>query len=241
MSRLKIGIIREGKKPIDRRVPLTPDQISLVEKKFGVKVFVQSSDVRCFSDQEYEDAGASIVDTVNHCDILFGVKEVPIDELIPEKTYFFFSHTIKKQEYNRNLLRKILELKIKLIDYEVLKKPSGSRLIAFGRYAGIVGAYNGLWTYGKRYNLYHTRRAHECYDLNELKGEYNKIVLPKIKIALTGGGRVARGSMEVLNGVGIRKVSPEAFLKENFPEPVYCQLNSRDFHTHKNGELFNRK
>lgn len=236
----KIGVIKEGKVPIDRRVPVTPIQAKLISEKFDTEIVVQTSDIRCFSDQDYIDQGISIVESLDDCDVILGVKEVPIDKLVPNKTHFFFSHTIKKQDYNRDLLRAILDKGIRLIDWETLTNSSGNRVIAFGRWAGIVGAYNGLWTYGKRYRLYDVRRAYECFDLEDLKTEYEKIQLPSIKIAVTGGGRVAKGAMEVLHGVGIRKVTPHDFISDRFDEPVFTQLNSRDYNKHKNGEEFHR-
>ena len=237
---MNIGIIKEGKVPIDRRVPLTPHQARIVQERFDVKVYVQSSDIRCFTDQDYTDQGLAVQEDVSHCDILLGVKEVPIPNLVDGKTYLFFSHTIKEQEYNRSLLQEILKKKIRLIDYETLTDPSGNRVIAFGRWAGIVGAYNGLWTFGQRYNLFSIRRAFECFDLEDLKTEYSKIDLPAVKLLITGGGRVAKGAMEVLMGAGIRKVTPAVFLNERFDEPVFTQINSRDYHFKQNGEEFNR-
>lgn len=238
---MKIGIVKEGKVPIDRRVALNPAQARAVEEKFdGVKVVCQPSDIRCFSDDDYKKAGVNMQNDLQDCDVLLGVKEVPIPELIAGKTYFFFSHTIKKQPYNRDLLRKVLEKKITLIDYETLVNEENQRIIAFGRYAGIVGAYNGIWTYGQRYNLFDLRRANECHDLDDLKTEYKKVDLPKIKIVITGGGRVAKGAMEVLYGMGIRKVSPADFLTDNYDEPVFTQLSSRDYHRHKDGNKFDR-
>lgn len=238
---MKFGIIKEGKIPVDRRVPLTPEQAKLLkENHSSIEVVVQSSDIRCFTDEEYRSHGIDVVNDVSDCDVLLGVKEVPIDQLLPKKTYFFFSHTIKEQPYNRDLLRHIIKSNIKLIDYEVLTDIHGTRLVAFGRYAGLVGAYNAIWTYGKRYNYFHLRRAHECFDLDDLKTEFPKVKLPAIKIALTGGGRVSRGAMEVLDGMGIRKVTAASFLKERFKEPVYVQLNSRDYNKRKDGSAYVR-
>ncbi len=237
---MKIGIIKEGKVPIDKRVALTPEQASQVAAKYNLKVMAQPSAIRCYPDEDYTEVGIEVADDISDCDILLGVKEVPIPDLIANKTYLFFSHTIKKQAYNRNLLRAILDKNIRLIDYETLTDAASNRIIAFGRWAGIVGAYNGLWTFGKRYNLYKIRRAHECFDLEDLKTEFTKIKLPAIKILITGGGRVAKGAMEVLHGIGIRKVTPSVFLNERFNEPVFTQLNSRDYHHKSNGEPFNR-
>jgi len=241
MSQIKIGIIKEGKVPVDKRVPITPSQVKEILKlNKGVIIKCQRSDIRCFEDSEYEKAGAELTDSVADCDIILGVKEVPIEMLVEGKTHFFFSHTIKKQEYNRHLLQTILEKKITLIDWECLTDADGRRLIAFGRYAGIVGAYNGILTYGRRYNLFNLRPAHTCFDLEDMRAEYAKVKLPNIKIALTGGGRVAKGAMEVLFGMGIRRVSPADFLSERFNEPVFTQLNTRDYNRRVNGGGFDR-
>lgn len=239
---MKIGLIREGKIPTDKRVPFTPLQAEEIQLRFpDIKMLCQESDIRCFNDDEYKAHGIEVKKDVSECDILMGIKEVPIDLLLEGKTYFFFSHTIKKQAYNRKLLQAVLKKKIKLVDYEVLTDRQGNRLVAFGRYAGIVGAYNGLWAYGKRFNLFSLRRAHECFDVNDLKLELRKVKLPAVKIILTGAGRVGKGSMETLDSAGIRKVNPHDFLTRSFSEPVYVQLSSADYHTHKEGRIFNRE
>lgn len=241
MELKQIGIIKEGKVPVDRRVPLTPEQVGQVLSEHPeLEIHCQKSEIRCFKDEEYEAHGAKLVDDVSHCDVILGVKEVPFDMLAEHKTHFFFSHTIKKQDYNRELLQTILAKNIRLIDWECLTNSNGKRLIAFGRYAGIVGAYNGILTYGKRYNLFNLRPAHECFDLEDLKTEFEKVKLPQIKIVLTGGGRVSKGAMEVLYGMGIRKVSPAEFLNEKFDEPVFTQLNTRDYNKKINGGAFDR-
>ena len=238
---MKIGLTREGKIPVDHRVPLSPSQAREVMNTFpGVEVVAQSSDIRAFTDDEYRAEGVQVVQSLEDCDVILGVKEVPIPMLIEGKTYFFFSHTIKEQAYNRELLRAILAKNIHLVDYEPLTDENGKRVIAFGRWAGIVGAYNGLWAFGKRYNSYHIRRAHECFDLEDLKTEYSKIKLPKIKIALTGGGRVAKGAMEVLLGAGIRKVSPADFIEHNYEEAVFTQLNTHNYNKRIDNEPFSR-
>ncbi|MFY0599583.1 MAG: alanine dehydrogenase [Cyclobacteriaceae bacterium] len=242
MAQVKIGLIREGKIPIDKRVALTPSQAREVMTRFpNVEIVAQTSDIRCFTDEDYKKENIQIVDKLDDCQIILGVKEVPIPDLIEGKTYFFFSHTIKKQSYNQGLLREVLKKNIKLIDYETLTDPVGKRIIAFGRWAGIVGAYNGILTFGKRYNLFTLRAAHECFDLEDLKSEYSKVNLPPIKIALTGGGRVAKGSIEVLLGLGVRKVTPAQFLNEDFDFPVFAQLNTRDYNRKSNGDEFSRK
>lgn len=241
MTKIKIGLIKEQKIPVDKRVPLTPAQCAEAMEAFPeLEIVVQSSEIRCFKDIDYTEAGVKVVKDLSDCDVLMGVKEVPKKQLIENKTYFFFSHTIKEQPYNRDLLKTIIKKNIRLIDYEVLTDTNGKRIIAFGRYAGIVGAYNGIWTFGQRYNLFNIRRAHRCFDLEDLKREFSKVKLPAIKIALTGGGRVSKGAMEVLHGMNIQKVTPAEYLEENFKGPVFAQLNSRDYHYHKDGIPFSR-
>jgi alanine dehydrogenase len=242
MKKITLGLIREGRIPPDKRVAFTPAQAEEIMQRYPqVEVVVQTSPLRCFTDQEYQSVGVRIVDAVTDCDILMGIKEVQLPDLLPEKTYLFFSHTLKKQPYNKKLLQETLKRKIRLIDYEALKDSQGNRLVAFGRYAGIVGAYNGLWTYGKRHNLFTLRRAFECFDINDLKLELRLVKLPPIKIILTGAGRVAKGAMETLDTAGIRKVSPHDFLHRVFDEPVYAQLSSADYHVRKDGGHFNRE
>ncbi len=242
MNPIKIGLIREGKTPPDKRVPFTPLQVEEIEQRFpNVRVICQQSPVRCFKDEEYRDLGNDVKPNMSDCDILMGIKEVPIPELISNKTYLFFSHTIKKQPYNRRLLQEVLKKNIRLIDYEALKDNQGNRLVAFGRFAGIVGAYNGLWTYGKRFKEFSLRRAHECFDVNDLKLELRKVKLPSVKIVLTGAGRVGKGAMETLDSAGIRKVNPHDFLNHQFDEPVYVQLGSADYHSRNEGGHFSRE
>lgn len=241
MDSIKLGLIREGKVPPDKRVPFTPLQVQELMQRFPwVKVYCQSSNNRCFRDEEYADVGVEVVEDVSMCDVLMGIKEVPSANLVADKTYLFFSHTIKKQPYNRGLLQSVLSKRIRLIDYEALKDNQDNRLVAFGRYAGIVGAYNGLWTYGQRYGTYMLKRAHECFDVNDLKLELRKVVLSPIKIILTGSGRVGKGAMETLDTAGIRKVSPYDFLHRDFSGPVYVQLHSSDYHDRIEGGAFNR-
>jgi saccharopine dehydrogenase (NAD+, L-lysine forming) len=240
MQNIRIGLIKEGKKPVDGRVSLCPEQAALLQKIFPhVDVYCQSSTIRCYSDDEYRSLGIRVVDRVDHCDILLGIKEVPVEDLIPEKTYLFFSHTIKKQPYNRHLLQEILRKKIKLIDYECLKNPKGDRVLGFGRFAGIVGAYNGILTYGLKNNFFHLKRAKDCRDYAELKEEYRKINLPPIKVMITGSGRVAGGAIEVLEGMGIKKVWSKDIVQKKFDVPVYAQLFTRDYHYPKDGGKFN--
>lgn len=242
MRPIKVGLLREGKKPADKRVPFSPLQVEEIEQRYPqVKISVQRSDVRSFQDNEYSAFDIRVTEDVQDCDILMGIKEVPIAELIEGKTYLFFSHTTKKQPYNRKLLQAALEKNIRLIDYEGLKDKQGNRLVAFGRYAGIVGAYNALWTYSRRYGGYALRRAFECFDVNDLKLELRKVNLPPVKIILTGAGRVGKGAMESLDTAGIRKVNVSDYMTRQFNEPVYVQLSSADYHTRRAGGHFNRE
>lgn len=234
-------IISEGKSPMDKRVAFTPRQARDIMKKYPqVKVVCQHSRVRCFKDEEYTAEGISIVTDIFDCDILMGIKEVPVSNLIGGKIYLFFSHTIKAQPYNRKLLQTILKKKIQLVDYEALKDKKENRLVAFGRYAGLVGAYNLFWVYGQRYKSYVLRRAFQCEDFFDLEMEFTKIKLPPVKIILTGTGRVGNGAKEILGCLNIQRVSAQDFLTNQYDHPVYVQLTSADYHIHKEGKEFDR-
>ncbi|MEP7263062.1 MAG: NAD(P)-dependent oxidoreductase [Bacteroidota bacterium] len=233
---MKIGIIREEKVPHDKRVPFTPSQCKQMLATFpGVQLVIQPSPYRCYTDKEYTDENITLQEDLNDCDILMGVKEVPVDKLIDGKKYFFFSHTIKKQPHNRKLLKEVLKKKISLVDYETLTDPSGNRVIGFGRYAGIVGAYNGVMAYGMKYGLFQLKAAHLSHDKKELFAALDHISLPNIKIVVTGGGRVANGACETMGALNIRKVTPYEFLNYSFREPVYIQLHSHDYYQPKDG------
>jgi len=238
---MKIALIKERKNPPDKRVVLTPKQAQDLQKKFPeLKIVVESSDIRAYSDDEYRKAGVEVTGDVSDADIMLGVKEVPIDELIPNKKYFFFSHTIKKQPYNRVLLRAILEKNIEFYDHETIVNEKGIRLVAFGYYAGVVGAYNTIRTYGLKTGLFEIPRAIDLKDKAELYQILKKIkpLLPNIKIVLTGKGRVGNGAKEVLDEMGIKEVKPEAFLSQTFDEPVYTQIDVDWYNKHKEGKDF---
>ena len=237
---MKAGILRETKSPPDKRVPLTPKQCSEVMQTFpGVKIIVQPSTDRSFSDEEYRAQGIELREDLSACDVLLGVKEVGIDNLIPGKIYFFFSHTIKKQAYNRALLQAVLEKDIQLIDYEVLTNKAGFRIIGFGRFAGLVGAYNGLRAFGLKNELFDLKPAHQCNDLEEMLQHLDELHLPPLKIAVTGDGRVAGGALEILEHLKIERVSPEAFLKEEETEvPQYVQLLPGNYVQRTDGSPF---
>lgn len=240
---MKIGLIREGKTPPDERVPLSPRQCKeLMRQNPGIQVYVQKSEIRRFKDSQYEKMGIPLVDDISHCDVLFGVKEVPIDQLIPDKTYFFFSHTIKKQPYNRDLLRAMVDKNIRMIDYEAIVGKDHRRLIGFGKYAGMVGAYNTFYAYGLRTKTFTLKRAFECEDYGEMAEELKKVVLPKnFKLVKTGTGRVGRGVNKILNEIKLRKVEPKEFLTQEFDEPVGVQLNSTQYFKRKDKKRFSNK
>jgi alanine dehydrogenase len=233
---MKIGVLKEEKIPADKRAALTPEQCSNLIKKYpSISVEVCSSDIRCFSDEMYRNEGVKVVHDLSDCDVLIGVKEVPIESLIPNKIYFYFSHIIKKQDYNRALLLKMMELNIKMVDYEVLKDLKGKRLLGFGRYAGIVGAYNGFLTYGLKSGNYILKAAHKCENRLEMEEEMSKIILSNEKIIISGNGRVGQGIMEIMQKSGIREVSIAAFINETFDEAVYVHLNTMDYNVRKDG------
>ncbi len=238
---MKFGIIRERKNPPDRRVVLSPEACQKVVGSFPkAQIIVEPSSIRAFDDESYKQLGIPVEDFMENCDVLLGVKEVPIDALIPNKKYFFFSHTIKKQPYNRDLLRAILEKNIELYDHEVITNPKEQRLVAFGRYAGIVGAYNGFRAFGLKYDLFELPKANALPDQQALIRELRNIKLPNIKILLTGRGRVGNGSREMLDGMGMRRVNVSEYLEEEFKEPVYCQIDAGEYNKRKDGVRGNK-
>lgn len=240
---MKIGIIREGKTPPDKRVPFTPQQCkAIVETYPDVELYIEKSPIRAFDDAQYENLGLTLVDDLSHVDVIFGVKEVNMEDLIPNKIHFFFSHTIKEQPYNRDLLQTVIDKNVQLVDYEVLTELNGRRLVGFGRYAGIVGTYNAFIAYGVRTRKYALKPANQCADRLEMESELSKIELPNdYKIALTGLGRVAGGAIEILQKMGVRQVDSSSFLTDNFDEPVFAQLSVKDYFKKKGGGNFERE
>jgi hypothetical protein len=243
MSTIKLGIIREGKVPPDFRVPLTPKQCKAIETIYpNVKVNVQRSPIRTFKDSEYQEQGIELVDSLQDCDIIFGVKEVQLADLIPNKTFVFFSHTIKKQPHNRALLQAILDNKIRLVDYELLKDKYNKRIIGFGRYAGIVGCYNAFLTYGLKTGTFELKPAHLCHDRKEVEEELQKVVLPNnFRVVLTGFGRVGHGAKEIIDLLALKEVSPEEYLSDEYDEPIYTQLEVEDYYARLDGSGFIKK
>ncbi len=238
---MKFALIKERKNPPDRRVVLSPEVLARARAMFPDATFkVESSDIRIFPDEAYSSLGFEVTTDVSDCDVLLGVKEVPIAELIPNKKYFFFSHTIKKQPYNRNLLQAILEKNIEMYDHETITKENGARLIGFGRYAGLVGAYNGFRVLGIRDGLFELPKVETLADLNAVKRELDKITLPKMKILLSGTGKVANGAKEILDHLGIKEIGDALYLTSAFNEPVYCRVDVMEYNKRKDGKVGDR-
>jgi alanine dehydrogenase len=238
---LVIGLIREGKTPADNRVALTPSQCKWIHTNIsGVKIIVQTCSNRCFTDKEYVLQQIEVKEDLSACDILLGIKEVPAEMLMENKTYLFFSHTKKLQPHNQKMFRTILNKKITLIDYECMEHDDGQRVLGFGFFAGIVGAHNGMMAYGKRTGAYNLGRVHESKDYRHLIHTYFGLKLPNIKIAVTGSGRVAHGVLEVMNMMGVHEVEPDEYVERNFSYPVYVQLKGADLYTHKENKTYKR-
>jgi hypothetical protein len=239
---IKIALIKERKNPPDRRVVFSPEKCAeLLDRYRDASIVVEPSDVRVFQDQTYKDWRISVQEDLSEADVMIGVKEVPVEALIPNKKYFFFSHTIKKQPYNRKLLQAILKNKIEFFDHETIVKENNARLIGFGRYAGLVGAYNGFRALGLRDGLYEMPKVETLQDLNEVKLELDKITLPSdLKIILSGTGKVAMGAKEILDYLQINEVSDTVYLTSTFTEPVYCLIDVMEYNRRKDGKAGNK-
>ncbi len=235
---MKFGILKERKSPPDRRVIFSPNELTLLKQNYqSLSATVERSDIRIFEDAEYEKLGIEMTDDVSDCDILFGVKEVPVENLIPNKSYFFFSHTIKKQPYNRKLLQAILEKNIDLYDYETIVDAENRRLIGFGRYAGIVGAYNGIRAFGIKFELFKLPKAETLAGKEALISHLKRVVLPPLKFVITGTGKVGNGAKEVLDAIKIKEVSVENYLTKNYTQAVYTQIDVLEYNKRKDGQV----
>lgn len=235
---MKFGIIKERKSPPDKRVVFTPAELAELNNKYPeARVKVESSDIRIFTDAEYEAKGIEVSGDMTDCDVLLGVKEVPVDALIPDKKYFFFSHTIKKQPHNQKLLQAILDKNIDLFDHETIVDENYKRLIGFGRYAGNVGTYNGFRAFGLKFELYNLPKAESLQDKEALIARLRRLILPPVKIVLTGRGKVGMGAKEMLDAMKIKEVSVENYLTKNYSEPVYVQIDVLDYNRRKDGQV----
>lgn len=232
------AILKETKSPPDRRVVFSPEKCAeLMDRYREARIIVQSSQVRIFPDETYKKWGFPVQEDISEADVMLGVKEVEIDSLILNKKYFFFSHTIKKQPYNRDLLKAILAKKIELYDHETIVDENGGRLIGFGYYAGLVGAYNGFRALGLRDKLFNLPKVETLADLDDMKRELDKIILPaELRIILSGTGKVSRGAKEILDHLNIREVSDTVYLTSNFSEPVYCMIDVMEYNRRIDGK-----
>jgi len=239
---MKFALIKERKNPPDRRVVFSPEEAKNVIEKFPqAQIVAESSDIRIFSDSDYTNQEIEVTDNVSNCDVLIGVKEVPIDSLIPNKKYFFFSHTIKKQPYNRKLLQAVLEKNIELYDHETIVDSNNNRLIGFGYYAGVVGAYNTFRAFGLKFELFNLPKAETLSDQQALVNAIKRHQLPPIKIVMTGGsGKVARGIKDILDAVKIKEVSTHDFLTKTYDSPVYTKADVMDYNKRKDGKVLDK-
>src|SRR5690606_21904266 len=239
---ITFAIIKERKNPPDRRVVFSPEKCQEVIKQFpDARIIVEASDIRIFSDEAYRNAGFEVMEDISAADVMLGVKEVPVDALIPNKKYFYFSHTIKKQPYNRKLLKAMLNKNIEMFDHETIVNADRHRLIGFGYYAGLVGAYNGFRGLGLRDKLFTLPKVETLPDLDAVKSELDKIILPNIKMILSGTGKVTRGAKEILDHLKIREVTDAEYLSKDFNEPVYCLIDVSEYNKRKDGGAFNKE
>ena len=231
---MKIGIIPENPLFTDKRVPLIPEQARQLQEQYpGLKILVQSSDHRCIPDRAYRSAGIEVKEDISECDIFMSLSPPAPQELIPLKTYIFFSKLIHQKPESHKLLKTALQRKIKLIDYESIINQMGQRIVDFGRFTGIVGAYNSILAYGRRYRLFQLKPALLCSDIQEMRLEYNKVRLPPIKIVVTGLGNVIQGIDEVFQSMGIQPVNATSFLNKTYNKPVYTILRSAHYYKDK--------
>ena len=235
---MKFGIIKERKNPPDRRVVFVPEELVRLKKQYPeVIIQVESSEDRVFTNQNYSDVGIEVTTDVSYCDVFFGIKEVPVEALIPNKKYFFFSHTIKKQPHNKKLLQAILEKNIELYDHETIVDVNNNRLIGFGKYAGIVGTYNGFRAFGIKFELFNLPKAGMLSGKEAMIEKLKRQILPPIKIVVTGCGKAGMGVKEILDGMKIKQVSVDNFLTKIYSEPVYVQIDVLDYNKRKDGQV----
>lgn len=235
---MKFGIIKERKNPPDRRVVFSPNELAKLKQTYhDAIVEVESSDIRIFSDVQYKSMGINVTDDVSGSDVLFGVKEVPVENLIPNKAYFFFSHTIKKQPYNQKLLKAILEKNIDLYDHETIVDDQNRRLIGFGKYAGMVGVYNGIRAFGIKFELFKLPKAETLAGKDALIMHLKRLNLPALKFVLTGTGKVGSGAKEILDAIKVKEITIENYLTKNYAQPVYVQLDVLEYNKRIDGEV----
>ncbi|TDW48837.1 alanine dehydrogenase/PNT-like protein [Flavobacterium sp. 270] len=239
---MKFGIIKERKNPPDRRVVFSPNELAKLKQLYhDASVEVESSDIRVFSDIQYKSMGITVTDDISGSDVLFGVKEVPIDSLIPNKSYFFFSHTIKKQPYNQKLLKAILEKNITLYDHETIVDSLDRRLIGFGRYAGMVGVYNGIRAFGIKFELFKLPKAETLDGRDALINQLKRITMPALKFVITGTGKVGNGAKEILDAIKIKEITVDNYLTKKYAQAVYVQLDVLEYNKRIDGKVLDFK
>lgn len=238
---MKIGLIKETKIPIDNRVALTPQQMAQLQKSYPDDQFVvQSSPIRAYTDEEYRQLGIQVCDDIADCDILFGIKEASISSLIPDKHYFFFGHIAKMQAYNKPLLQAMMAKRITFSDYEYLTDSQHKRVCAFGWWAGIVGVYHTLRCYGLKYHTFTLPAPDKKFSLEQLTLLLCNIALPKIKILITGTGRVSQGAQYILQKIGAKKMSEQQFLNTPAADFLsYCVADAPQLVEHCQDKAFN--
>lgn len=221
-----IGIRHEDKYVMERRVAIPPAEAAqLIEE--GLEIYVEQSPKRIFTDQEYANAGAHITHDLSKCPVIFGVKEMPPDFFEMNKTYIFFSHVIKGQSYNMPMLRQMMEKKCTLIDYEKIADDSGRRLIFFGRFAGLAGMINSLWSFGQRMQVLGTetpftgiRQSHHYNSLADaemavrqageiIRKEGLPASLTPFTIGFTGYGNVSKGAQHIADLLPTVEITPD--------------------------------
>lgn len=239
---MKIALIKETKNPVDNRVALAPKQVAKLNKRYPQhQIVVQSSDIRAFSDDEYRAEGVQVCNNVSDADVLFGIKEAKIDSLIPNKHYFFFGHIAKKQEYNRPLIQAFMQKHITFCDYEYLVDDKNARVCAFGWWAGVVGVYYTIQGYGMKYKLYSLPKPDRHFTIDNLLANLKNIQLPKIKILVTGTGRVSQGAQYVLDIIGAIKMNKQEYLAaESADKLSYTVASVGDLVKRKDGGSFSR-
>jgi alpha-aminoadipic semialdehyde synthase len=259
MERL-IGIRREDKNKWEKRCPLTPIDVAFIKSKYSIKTVIQPSKIRIFKDIEYKKVGAEITEKLN-APVIFGIKEMPVDFFSYHKIYIFFSHTIKGQEHNIPMLKRMMQKRVTLIDYECIKDKNNVRLIAFGKYAGIAGIIETLWAAGKRLNyegyktpLINIKRPVEYKSLEHLKQDCKKIGkeiaeygfserLSPFVIGIVGYGNVSKGSQSILDYFPVEEIYPEKLenLKENHNKLYKVVFKEEHLVKRKDGKEFNLK
>jgi alanine dehydrogenase len=239
---MKFGIIKERKNPPDRRVVFSPNELAKIKQLYhDCAVKVESSDIRIFTDVQYQSMGIEVANNVSDCDVLFGVKEVPVENLIPNKAYFFFSHTIKKQPYNRKLLQAILEKNIDLYDHETIVDANNRRLIGFGKYAGMVGVYNGIRAFGIKFELFKLPKAETLDGKEALIKQLKRITMPALKFVITGTGKVGSGAKEILDAIKIKEITVDNYLTKKYAQAVYVQLDVLEYNKRIDGQVVDFK